>query len=634
MKRTANFSSTFIDNVAERLEGVSWKGEDKFTALCPAHDDHRSSLSVSVGEKGRLLFKCHAGCAYEEIIEVLNEIRPSSNPRHKKPSRKRKRPSDGMKRVSFVGPNIPGPDFGEILGRTPDSTYRYADAQDRAVGYVVRIEDKKGKRFFQITPWRDGKSAIHWLIEDFAKPRPLYGLNELAAAKDDEPVLIVEGEKAADAAQDLFPSHVVVSWHGGANAIRQTDWLPLQGFDVTIWPDADDPGLNAADDIARTLRAIGAKSVKIVELPGTLPKGWDLADEAPEGVDIELLLRDAKPSEENLTNFLISAKQLAVLEIPPREMIIDPLVATNSVNMMYAHRGTGKTWVALSMAKAVALGDDFLAYRVPVARSVLFIDGEMPLADLKERVKAIGADDIDNLEILSSEILHREFHALNISREEDQLLISAMLDRLAEQDRKPALIIMDNLSSLRRGVEENDNSALDSILQWLVSLRHKGYATLLVHHAGKLGDQRGASRLEDPLDTTIKLTPASDPKSDGAAVNMEFTKTRNIKPNPSYLTLNLVEGEDGVLEWDFGEATKITPQDQTLRVLLNGPTGDGSASFAKQKDLVEATGLKAPAISKHLSYLRRNELVDKKALTITEKGKERLCTVFPDEDFE
>ena len=634
MKRSANFSSTSIDSVAERLEGVSWKGEDTFTALCPAHDDHRNSLSVSAGDRGRLLFKCHAGCEYEEIIEALSEIQPSSKPRRKTLGRQRKRPSDGMKRISFIGPHTPEPDFEAILGRTPNAIYRYADTQDRTIGYVVRIEDKKGKRFFQITPWRDGKGAVHWLIEDFAKPRPLYGLDELAAAEDNEPVLVVEGEKAADAARDLFPSHVVISWHGGANAIRQTDWLPLQGFGVTIWPDADDPGLAAAEEIARTLRTIGAKSVKIVDLPDTLPKGWDLADEAPEGVDIEALLRHAKPSEESLTNFLISAKQLAVLDIPPREMIIEPLIATNSVNMMYAHRGTGKTWVGLSMAKAVALGDDFLAYRVPEARSVLFIDGEMPLADLKERVKAVGADDIDNLEILSSEVLHREFHALNISREEDQMLISAMLDQLAEQDRKPALIIMDNLSSLRRGVEENDNSALDSILQWLVSLRHKGYATLLVHHAGKLGDQRGASRLEDPLDTTIKLTPAEAPKGDGAAVNMEFTKTRNIKPNPSYLTLNLVEGEDGVLEWDFGEVMKLTPQDQTLRVIFNGPAGDGSASFAKQKDLIEATGLKAPAISKHLSYLRRNKLVDKKGLKVTQTGIERLRDVFPDEEFD
>src|SRR5690606_230736 len=113
-------------------------------------------------------------------------------------------------------------------------------------------------------------------------------------------------------------------------------------------------------------------------------------------------------------------------------------------------------------------------------------------------------------------------------------------------------------------------------LLWLLSLRHKGYATLLVHHAGKLGDQRGASRLEDPVDTTIKLTPGTAPKGDGASLNLEFTKTRGVKPQPGYLKLDLVEGEDGVLEWAFGQAQKVTPQDRTLRAIYNGPEGDGS----------------------------------------------------------
>ncbi|MHC5656133.1 AAA family ATPase [Stappia sp. ICDLI1TA098] len=200
---------------------------------------------------------------------------------------------------------------------------------------------------------------------------------------------------------------------------------------------------------------------------------------------------------------------------------------------------------------------------------------------------------------------------------------------MAEQGRKPEFIIMDNLSSLRRGAEENDNSALDEILPWLVALRHKGYATLLVHHAGKMGDQRGASRLEDPLDTTIKLTPSKEANGDGAAVNMEFTKTRNIKPNPAYLTMNLVEGEDGILEWDYGETTKFMPQDHTLRIVYKGPAGDGSKRFAKQKELVDAVGLKAPAISKHLSALCHDELVDKKGLTVTEKGKDAFVTYSP-----
>jgi hypothetical protein len=171
-------------------------------------------------------------------------------------------------------------------------------------------------------------------------------------------------------------------------------------------------------------------------------------------------------------------------------------------------------------------------------------------------------------------------------------------------------------------------------LLWLLSLRHKGYAILLVHHASKSGDQRGASRLEDLLDTTIKLSPAADPSEAGASLDLEFTKTRGVIPQPAYLTLHLVEGEDGFLEWDFGQAQKLAPQDHTLRAIYNGPAGDGSVPFEKQKDLMKATGLRPPAISKHLGYLRRDEFVDKGSLTVTDAGKVRLAEVFPGESFE
>ncbi len=635
MKRRVNFLLASIDGVVERLDNVRWKHDGRFTARCPAHEDHRNSLSVTIGDKGRPVFHCHAGCSYEEIAEALSDapLSPTDASR-KKPLQAKARPSDGMKRVRFVGPNTPEPDFEDILGRKPEATYRYANLQDRTVGYVVRMKRKGGKCFYQITPWRDNDGNISWLIEDFLKPRPLYGLAKLGQAEDDKQVLVVEGEKAADAAQSLFPSHIVISWHGGANAVRRSDWSPLRGFDITIWPDADEPGAEAATDVARILRSVGVASVKIVELPDDLPRGWDLADEVPEGVDINALVRDATPSAENLANFLLSAKDLAELDIPPRDMIVEPFIPTNSINMMYARRGLGKTWVALTLATAIALGNDFLAYRVPKARPVLFIDGEMPLTDLQSRVKSMGADDIGNLEILSSEIMHREFHALNINREEDRELITAMLERMAEQDRKPALIVIDNLSSMRMGVEENDNSALDLILLWLLSLRHKGYAILLVHHASKSGDQRGASRLEDLLDTTIRLSPPAEPSSAGASLVLEFTKTRGVMPEPERLAMQLVEGEDGVLKWDFGQAQRMTPQDHTLRAIYFGPKGDGSVLFELQKDLVETTGLQAPSISKHLRYLRRDELVERKSLVVTADGKARLSELFPGESFE
>ena len=42
-----------------------------WTALCPAHEDRRASLSVSVCEDGKVLLNCHAGCKVEAVVEAI-----------------------------------------------------------------------------------------------------------------------------------------------------------------------------------------------------------------------------------------------------------------------------------------------------------------------------------------------------------------------------------------------------------------------------------------------------------------------------------------------------------------------------------------------------------------------------------
>lgn len=57
-----------IDLLA-RLQGVGRSG-DGWTARCPAHDDRHNSLSIHHRD-GRWLLRCHAGCGWQEIVDVL-----------------------------------------------------------------------------------------------------------------------------------------------------------------------------------------------------------------------------------------------------------------------------------------------------------------------------------------------------------------------------------------------------------------------------------------------------------------------------------------------------------------------------------------------------------------------------------
>jgi hypothetical protein len=95
------------------------------------------------------------------------------------------------------------------------------------------------------------------------------------------PVLLVEGEKTADAAHVYFPDHAVLTWSGGANAVAKADLSPLHGRNVIIWPDNDEPGFKAALDLSRLLE--GKADVSIVQPPDTLPEKWDLADPTTPG---------------------------------------------------------------------------------------------------------------------------------------------------------------------------------------------------------------------------------------------------------------------------------------------------------------------------------------------------------------
>jgi hypothetical protein len=161
----------------------------------------------------------------------------------------------------------------------PSRVWRYHDAAGALLFAVCRF-DPPGERK-QILPLTCGPEGWRWRAPP--APRPLYGLPDLAA-RPDAPVLVVEGEKAADAARDLFLSHVSVTWCGGAMAVAKADWRPLRGRRVTVWPDADDPGRRAAAEAAKAARAAGAASVSIVQVPPDWPEGWDVADPPPPGV--------------------------------------------------------------------------------------------------------------------------------------------------------------------------------------------------------------------------------------------------------------------------------------------------------------------------------------------------------------
>lgn len=181
------------------------------------------------------------------------------------------------------------------------AVYEYRDSEG-VLGYVCRYETAEGKTFAPYR-WIDGK----WQAKSLPKPRPLYGLHRLQATTT-ERVLIVEGEKAADAALTLGLPHVVVSWSGGANAVETADWKPLVGRKVDLWPDNDDAGRNAMARLAPILHKLGCE-IRTINPTGQ-PDGWDVADAVAEGWTRTAVIKWVRREEERfLVPFTVSAPE-------------------------------------------------------------------------------------------------------------------------------------------------------------------------------------------------------------------------------------------------------------------------------------------------------------------------------------
>lgn len=195
---------------------------------------------------------------------------------------------------------------------SPSVVYAYRDRAGAVLGYICRFDTPEGKQILPLTYWQMEQGA-GWRWKGFPEPRPLYGLDRLAAHPH-RPVLVCEGEKATDAAQQLVPDYVCIASSGGSNAAHKADWSAVRDRKVFIWPDNDEAGQKYAQAVARTLA--DCNQVRVITPPAGKPSGWDAADALTEGWDrtpVDALIENSKHA------------------LPPTD-IIDAVVSVSSVS--------------------------------------------------------------------------------------------------------------------------------------------------------------------------------------------------------------------------------------------------------------------------------------------------------------
>jgi len=216
----------------------------------------------------------------------------------------------------------------------------------------------------------------------------------------------------------------------------------------------------------------------------------------------------------------MTAAELLSVSVYQPDMILPPLFTTKTLALLHAPRGLGKTFFALSLARAVAAGEPFLGWQPPAPQSVLYVDGEMASADMQARVKSLGTPP-PLLDFLVAEV--SDIPLPDLAFPDGQNLFAAILARKRYQ-----LVVLDSLASLT-SFTTNDPDRWTELQRFLIRLRRTGFAVLLVHHSNRKGFQRGTDRREDVLDLMIALRrpPDYEPRQ-GARFEVHFEKARGV----------------------------------------------------------------------------------------------------------
>jgi len=415
-----------------------------------------------------------------------------------------------------------------------------------------------------------------WIYSIKGVRRVLYYLPEILQASM---VVLVEGEKDVDALRGL--GIVATCNPGGAGKWSDEYTKKLEGKDVVLIPDNDLKGREHMAKVAAALEGV-AKSIRWLELPG-LPEKGDVSDfiqtfQDPEAAAerLAVMIQEAQaytaPRKYTIDDAVFTIDEFKSLDIPVRRNFLLPWLKEASIIFISGWRGCGKTWMALSILNAISWGLSFGPWECELSEPTLFLDGELPAGDVDERITALSMkhNPKSPVHIISDAYANLlgipRAHLANESwrREMKRILMT----------RKVRAWVIDNISSLASGLDENSKRDWDPINQWLLELRFAGITSILLHHTGKQGTQRGTSAREDNADCSILLKKPHDYLVEqGCRFIVNFDKARVSQKHIHLIgdtEFQLIEKPEGSI-WTFGNVRREKSR-EILRMIDDGST--------------------------------------------------------------
>jgi hypothetical protein len=230
-------------------------------------------------------------------------------------------------------------------------------------------------------------------------------------------------------------------------------------------------------------------------------------------------------------------------EVPlPPEFLIDDFLVEHSVSMIYAAPGTIKSWTAISVACAVALGEPWLGERaVSGAGKVVYVDFEDGRYEFHRRVHMLTKG--------------RRVENLGYIYTPGQLRDAELWRKLTALKKRHnvKLFIIDTLAGGSRGVDENATEAAEGLLFAGNLAEMERVSVLFLHHANKSGKERGSTGIPAAVDSLFKLETLSEDEATGEVVaKISCVKSGQKKVRPMTLKLTDERGLERVPEESSG----------------------------------------------------------------------------------
>ncbi len=382
---------------------------------------------------------------------------------------------------------------------TPVKSIIFKSSNGAYIYSLICIEDNGDSLFLPVTNWvKDNENPASFFLMPNIDKFPLLNLDYMRKYSHAKIIIIDDVEFAYEhGTEELADKGIIwTTWYGGDKAIKHVDWNVLKGR--TVYYLCTD--VESKDKRSTTLKIL-TEFEKFSDL--FLHITGKKKSDGVKKYKHEEFIKLAKSENAYIPNKL-QDKERGNINVNSerqrkKQYIVESIILKGTVSMIYAPTGIGKTWLALSIALAVANGTHVFKHwkNYSKPQGVIYFAGEMDEQDLENRIADLNK--IYN-KTNNETFLAKRLYGIDLGNEESQVRVDNLIDTFNhEHETKLSLLILDNLNTLAESATKPNE--WNCFLKWLET--KKGLTTIIVHHPNKQGIYLGTSNIANKVDMII-----------------------------------------------------------------------------------------------------------------------------------